>query len=205
MTLLVIVLITATPFVFWFFRRRTKRRSDEERSENRPTISNPIADEINTAVIGVERSPDRPPLEQTEEELGEDARGEPESKQPAAFEVVSSAQRQQELDASALQKTESHHRDEANGAKLIEDDPARSNEQLANSDHVVPPTSNQTSLEDEKPRADIGIFGISGQYSSEKPIDSPAPIRAGCRRWPANRSAQRDSAQFAAWRPLRKP
>jgi len=180
MILLVIVLITATPFVFWFFRRRTKRRSDEERSERRPTTSNPIAEEIRTAVIGVRRSPDRPPLEQIEEELGEDARGEPERKQAAAFEAGGAAEPKNELVIPALEVAELHFHSEPNGTKHIGDDPARSNEQLplANSDHVVPPISNQTSLEDEKPRADIGISDIGGQCSSEKPIDSAATATA---------------------------
>lgn len=65
---LVIVLIAAAPFAFWFFRRRTKRRGDEKgpeyHPEYRPTISSHIADEITTAATRFERSPDRLPSKQ---------------------------------------------------------------------------------------------------------------------------------------------
>jgi hypothetical protein len=171
MTLLVIVLITATPLVFWFFRRRVKLRGDEKRSERRPTTSNNIGDKINTEVIGVGRSPDRPRLEQIEEEHGKDATGDSKRRQAAEIEAGDSAESQKELDALALQTAESHLRHEASGANLIASDPAVSNEQLppTNSGH---PTSSQTSLEHETPTADIGISGIRHQYSSEGPTVS---------------------------------
>jgi len=173
MARLVIVLIAATPFLFWFFWRRRKRRGDDKRSDRGPTTS-ATADEISTAVIGVERSSDALRLEQLEKEVDENAGEEPDRKQAAVFDIATSIHPQQKSDASVPQKAESHDRSEVSGVKVVGSNPSGWNEQLAPeaSDQILSSASSQASPEHEDSKADIGISGISGQYSSEKPAVS---------------------------------
>jgi hypothetical protein len=162
MTSLIIVFIAAVPFVVWFLRRRTKRRGDEERAERRPTTSNPVVDKINTVIIEVERTPDPPASEQTEEELGKGATGAPEEGPAAVFDSDGSAQSPKEWRASAHQEIESHFPNEGVGAQLITRDPGSKEPLLSlDLDPLLSPPSIQTSLEQEETTTSIGVSDSS--------------------------------------------
>ena len=170
MTPLVIALIAATLLVFWFIRRRTNLRGEEEHSVPHPAESDPIPDKTSTSISEIECLPDPPPSEQMEEVSSKNAREEPEG---------GPISRSAESDTSARQEAEPHIGNKANVAQLVASNEAGSKQQLtrANSEQLSP-IPDQAPLEQEEARIDIVISGISDENSSRKPIVSAPTVTA---------------------------
>jgi hypothetical protein len=66
----------ASPFVYWFFIRRSDSRAEREREERTPALDKIISDPGRTTRFEVEARPDRPLLQQQEVEKAGDISGE---------------------------------------------------------------------------------------------------------------------------------
>jgi hypothetical protein len=179
MTGLIVVLITAAPLVFWFLRRRTRRRGDDEHWEGRPPASKTVVDKIDTAMPEVEGFAGGPASEQTEEEPGSHSKEETEADlAPLPAEVEATALPRSDLETSAENIADLVVSADNAGAELLANYQAEPSEQFpaAASDHVLSLPSDEPSSEHEPSASSIGISSVNGEYLSVETVAAAAPV-----------------------------
>ena len=152
-------------FLFWLFWRRAKPGADQERSGHRPAASSTVADEIDAAIL--ERLPEcrlkDDLLEASDEEAAKDIRACPEIEQPEVLQTKAHPQ---------SQTSESTFSGDVVGAEPIASGAIDPTEEFSHttSAAVSLPLPVEISPGYEQPAEEIGVAGISGEYSAEEPV-----------------------------------
>lgn len=153
---LLVVLIIASPFVYWHFRRRAGARAGAQGLERNPSVDNIAGAETEAGILEAECASDRPNLVQGQVESDEDLKGALDPEQRDLLDLDTAPQFQQQRDKSTQQDIESHLPANRCGEVLPSD--------LAGSAELLPPAQLDESIS-------IPVSEIV--RDSEKPANGP--------------------------------